>query len=29
MAYPGWTMAFVAFMNFALPVGPAVSRRRS
>ena len=25
MAYPGWTMAFVAFMTFALTIGPAAS----
>ena len=25
MAYPGWTMAFVAFMTFALTIGPAGS----
>ena len=25
MAYPGWTMAFVAFMSFALTIGPAGS----
>ena len=25
MVYPGWTMAFVAFMTFALTIGPAGS----